>query len=104
VDVNGYQREYRALCEALRTFVLSEVSSQGAGRVRSLDHRAMVTLYSLLVDHPIDPWGRCRSCRRPGSVFGVRWRPCQVYNKAVLCLERIDEATLLDLLSRARQG
>lgn len=56
MDVNGYQREYRALCEELRKFVMSEVSSHGAGRLRSLDHRAMVTLYSLLVDHPIDPW------------------------------------------------
>jgi hypothetical protein len=36
--------------------------------------------------------GRCRSCRRPGSVFGVR-------SKASLRLDRFDEVLLLDLLA-----
>jgi hypothetical protein len=100
VDAHGYQTDYHALCAALRKFVMREVTSHGAGRARSLEHRAMITLYSLLLDHPIDQWGHCQSCRRPGSMFGARWRPCQVYNKAVLCLERLDEVILLDLLSR----
>jgi hypothetical protein len=70
-----------------------------ADGVGSVECRAMVALYSLLMDHRIDQWGRCQSCRRPGSVFGARWRPCQVRSKASLCLDRRDEVLLLELVA-----
>ncbi|MGH3426258.1 MAG: hypothetical protein ACRDRI_07550 [Pseudonocardiaceae bacterium] len=66
--------------------------------IGSVQFRATVTLYMLLVDHPIDRWDRCRSCRRPGAVFGWRWRSCQVRSKANLYLCRLDEVLLLSLL------
>jgi hypothetical protein len=78
----------------------SERAGRGAaGGIGSVACRAVVALYSLLMDHAVDQWGRCRSCRRPGSLFGVRWRPCQVRSKASLCLDRLDEVLLLDLLA-----
>ncbi|MEO7195419.1 MAG: hypothetical protein ABIZ05_11445 [Pseudonocardiaceae bacterium] len=74
-------------------------SPSGVGGIGSVESRAVVTLCSLLRDHPVDQWGRCRSCRRPGSVFGSRWRQCQVYGKAMLCLRQLDEVLLLSLLA-----
>lgn len=52
----------------------------------------------LLMDHPIDRRGPCGSCRRPGAVFGPRWRRCRVYGKANVWLHQPDEALLLRLL------
>ncbi|MGH3772169.1 MAG: hypothetical protein ACRDRW_12365 [Pseudonocardiaceae bacterium] len=72
----------------------------GAGGIGSVPFRACVALYGLLLDHPVDEWGRCRSCRWPGSVFGARWRQCQVHGKATLCLRQLDEVLLLSLLDR----
>lgn len=61
--------------------------------------RACAALYGLLLDHPIDEWGRCRSCRRPGLVLGARWQSCRVYRKAKLCLHQPDDVLLLSLLA-----
>lgn len=86
------------LREALRE---SAQGKPGAlGGISSVQFRAGVTLYTLLRDHPIDPWGRCRSCRRPGTVFGWRWRSCHVHITADRCLRQFDEVLLLGLLSR----
>jgi hypothetical protein len=74
-------------------------SPRATGGIGSVECRAVVTLYSLLMDHPVDQWGRCRSCRRPGSVVGSRWRRCQVHGKATLCLRQLDEVLLLSLLA-----
>jgi hypothetical protein len=80
---------------ALRGVVRAAVESpRGTGGIGSIECRAVITLYSLLMDHPVDQWGRCRSCRRPGSVVGSRWRPCQVHSKATLCLRQLDEVLL----------
>ena len=94
-----HQTSYHALCEVLKRFVVGEVESpRGVRRIGSVECRAVVALYSLLLDHAVDQWGRCLSCRRPGSVFGLRWRPCQVHSKATLCLDKLDEVLLLSLL------
>ncbi|MEO9104932.1 MAG: hypothetical protein ABI264_00005 [Pseudonocardiaceae bacterium] len=62
------------LCAALRGVLRAVVESpRGTGGIGSVECRAVVTLYSLLRDHPVDQWGRCQSCRRPGSVLGLRW-------------------------------
>ncbi|MGH3820776.1 MAG: hypothetical protein ACRDRE_24145, partial [Pseudonocardiaceae bacterium] len=78
------------------------VTVQELGRLRSGSrgrrHRAVATLYLLLKDHPIDPRGRCRSCRRPVAVFGSWRRRCRVHSKATLCLHQLDEVLLLRLL------
>jgi hypothetical protein len=80
------------LCQMLRK-VLVDGAQAGRG-IGSVECRAVLTLYSLLPDHPVDRWGRCRSCRRPGSVFGARWRHCQVHDKETLCLRQLDEVLL----------
>ncbi|MGH4014384.1 MAG: hypothetical protein ACRDSL_10765 [Pseudonocardiaceae bacterium] len=44
--------------------------------------QAAAALYALLLAHPIDRRGRCRSCRRSGAVLGLRRRSCRVYLEA----------------------
>lgn len=99
-----HQTSYDPLCHALGK-VLADGGRSGrgvAGGVGSVPFRACVALYLLLLDHPVDQWGRCRSCRRPGSVLGARWRQCQVHNQADLC-RRLDELLLLSLLNKANK-
>lgn len=96
-----YQTSHDLLCQVLRK-VLVDVVQAGrgaAGGIGSVECQAVATLYMLLMDHPIDRRGRCRSCRRPGAVFGSRWRRCQVYGKANVWLHQPDEALLLRLLA-----
>ena len=97
---SGYQASRDPLCQVLGEVLVDGVRAGrgAAGGVGSVAFRACVALYGLLVDHPVDQWGRCRSCRRPGSVFGSRWRQCQVHEKATLCLRQLDEV-LLGLLA-----
>jgi hypothetical protein len=98
---SGYQASRDSLCQLLRKVLVDRAQAgQGAtGWIGSVEGRAMVTLYSLLREHPVDQWDCCRSCRRPGSVVGLRWRPCQVHAKAALYLQRLDEVLLLDVLA-----
>ncbi len=88
-----YQTNYRVVCEALRKVLVTAVQAGPgtAGGVGSVECQAVAALYLLLLDHPIDRWGRCRSCRHPGAVFGLRWRDCQVHGKADLCLLGLTE-------------
>lgn len=87
-------------CQMLRKAVERAQAGQGAaGGVCSIECRAVIALYSLLMDHGVDKWGHCRSCRRPGSLFVPRWGPCRVYDKATWCLKRLDEVLLLSLLA-----
>jgi hypothetical protein len=96
-----YQTSRDALCQLLRKVLVdgAQAGRGATGGVGSVEWQAVITLYSLLRDHPVDQWGRCRSCRRPGSVFGSRWRPCRVHSKATLCLRQLDDVLLLDLLA-----
>ena len=81
---SAYQINYKFLCQVLRDGVQSEPGAKDG--IDSILHRAGATLYSLLVDHPVDRQGRCQSCRRPSAMLGLRRRHCQVRNKADMWL------------------
>lgn len=101
VRTTVYETSHDPLCRMLRK-ALVEVVQAGpgsAGMIGSVLCRSVATLYTLLLDHPIDRRGRCRSCRRPGAVFGSRWRHCRVYGEANLWLWQLDEALLQRLLA-----
>ncbi len=76
------QMSYDHVCALLCGALLDGVQAgPGAAEgIGSVQGRASATLYGLLIDHPIDRQGRCRSCRHPG-VFGRR-RRCRVHVKA----------------------
>lgn len=93
------ETSYRLLCEVLRR-VLVEAVESGPGAVGSVPHRAMAALYGLLLNHPVDRRGRCRSCRRPGAVLGRRRRRCRVHVEATYWLHQPDEKFLLSHLAR----
>ncbi|MGH3775427.1 MAG: hypothetical protein ACRDRR_06770 [Pseudonocardiaceae bacterium] len=95
-----YQTSHDLMCQVLRK-VLVDGTQAGPGAadgIGSVECQAVATMYMLLMDHPIDQRGRCRSCRRPGAVFGSRRRRCRVYGKASVWLHQPDEALLLGLL------
>ncbi|MGH3946464.1 MAG: hypothetical protein ACRDRY_24550 [Pseudonocardiaceae bacterium] len=99
-SLSVYQTGHDLMCQVLRKVLLNGVQAgrSAAGGIGSVECQAVATLYMLLMDHPIDRRGRCRSCRRPGAVFGSRWRRCRVYGKASVWLHQPDEALLLRLL------
>jgi hypothetical protein len=101
MSTSVHQRSYDLLCRALRRILHDAVQAGpgAAGGIGTIECQAVATLYLLLLDHPIDRQGRCRSCRRPGAVFGSRWRRCRVHIKANLCLHQLDEVLMLSLLS-----
>ncbi len=72
------------LREALRGVLVAAVESGpgGAGGIDSIQYRACAALYALLMAHPVDRRGRCRSCRGPGAVLGLRRRRCRVRGAA----------------------
>ena len=59
--------------------------------LNSLLCRVTGALYALLMAHPIDRRGRCRRCRRPGSVIGRRRQSCAVYVEVNHWLHHSDE-------------
>lgn len=69
-----------ALCGVLRAAI--EESPDAAQGIGSVQDRAVAALYFVLLDHPVDQHGRCRSCRRPGATFGSRRHLCRVHMKA----------------------
>jgi hypothetical protein len=74
------QTRHRLICDTLRASLLA-----GPGileRSGSTRYWASAVLYLLLLDHPIDRRGRCRSCRRSGEVIGLRRRPCRIHLQA----------------------
>ena len=90
------QTSHRLVCEALRE---SMRAGPGAlGRVGSIRYRASAVLYLLLLDHPIDWRGRCRSC--PGVMIGLRPRPCQIHVRASDWLLHHSHEALLSHLAR----
>jgi hypothetical protein len=91
------QTSHRLLCDALR-----ETLHAGPGAVEgpaSIRYRASAVLYLLLLDHPIDRRGRCRSCRRSGTMIGLRRRPCRVLARASYWLLHQPDDTLLSRLA-----
>jgi hypothetical protein len=73
--------------QALRGVLLASVQDS-VGRDDSVPYRASAALYFLLMDHPVDQRGRCRSCRRPSATFGLRRRVCRVHMKAEFWLQQ----------------
>jgi hypothetical protein len=96
-----YQTSYTAMCELLRRVLgdTVEPAPGTTGGIGSVACRATAGLYALLMDHPINRRGRCRSCRRSGA---LRRRPrrCRVYITADYWLHQPDEALLLRLLAQ----
>jgi hypothetical protein len=88
-----FQTSYDLMCRVLHRVLRDAVQAGpgAAGGIGTVEGRAVAALYLLLVDHPIDQRGRCRSCRRLGAVFGLRWRCCRVYVKAALWLRQPEE-------------
>lgn len=95
------QISYDLLCQGLRTVLLEAVESESdaAGLIGLVEVRTCAALYGLLLDHPVDRRGRCRSCRRPGAVFGWRRRRCRVRIEASFWLHQPDRAFLLSRLA-----
>jgi hypothetical protein len=86
------QASHRLVFEALRKTVREGPGARDGGG--SIRYRASALVYLLLLEHPIDERGRCRSC--PGLMTGLRPRPCRIHGKASdLLLYYPDEALLL---------
>ncbi|MGH3755272.1 MAG: hypothetical protein ACRDRP_21770, partial [Pseudonocardiaceae bacterium] len=68
------------LHQALHGVLVAAVASGpgGPSGIDSVQSRACAALYALLVAHPVDRRGRCRSCRHPGAVLGVAPAPLPV--------------------------
>jgi hypothetical protein len=72
----------------------------GTDAVDRIGWRAGAVLYLLLRDHPINRWGRCRSCRYTGTIIGFRRRRCRVHITAnYWLLRQPDEVLLLSHLA-----
>jgi hypothetical protein len=88
-----YHTTYDLLCKLLRR-VLRDGVQAGPGTdegIGSIQCRASAALYALLTAHPIDQQGRCRSCRRPGAVLGLRHRRCELHREASYWLRQPEE-------------
>ena len=96
VSPGARQTSHRLLCEMLRR-VLADGVGAGTGGVGSIEVRAVAALYGLLMDHPVDRRGRCRSCRRQGEVLGLRRRRCRVHRAAHFYLYHPDAFLLSHL-------
>ncbi|MGQ0777304.1 MAG: hypothetical protein ACT4NY_23295 [Pseudonocardiales bacterium] len=97
-----YQTSHQLACDMLRK-VLVDVVESGSGNHNgtcSVTWRACAAMYSLLLDHPVDRRGRCRSCRRPGAVIGGCYRRCRVRIAAGYWLHQPDDNLLLTQLAR----
>lgn len=87
------QITHELMCAALRT-ALRSIVDPGRDDPResdSMGDRAITTLYMIMMSHPVDRRGRCRSCRRPGALLGRRWRRCRVYGEANVWLHQPTE-------------
>lgn len=93
------QTRHRLLCELLRGVLVDAVEC-GPEVVGSVQSRAVAALYGLVTGHPVDRRGRCRSCRRPGAVFGWQRRRCRVHTETAFWLHHPDQGFLLSQLAR----
>ncbi|MCA1709170.1 MAG: hypothetical protein LC808_40175 [Actinobacteria bacterium] len=96
-----HQTSHQLLCDALRGVLRAAVQAGpgAADGIGTVACRAVAALFMLLMSHPVDRRGRCRSCRRPGAVFGRRWRRCRVHVGAGFWLHQPDQGLLLRLLA-----
>jgi hypothetical protein len=80
---SGYEISYALLCQRLRGALANAVlAGPGAAGIGSGPWQVSAALYMLLMGHPVDRRGRCRSCRRSGAVLGFRRRRCRVHGEA----------------------
>ncbi len=95
------QASYDLTCRMLRGALLDAVQAgpEAMSGIGSVQLRASAALYGLLLDHPIDKPGRCRSCRPPGALFGWRRRRCRVHIKAAYWLHQQNVPFLLSQLA-----
>ncbi|MGH3942075.1 MAG: hypothetical protein ACRDTG_26325 [Pseudonocardiaceae bacterium] len=84
------QISHQQLCAVLRAILVDAVQAgrRAAEGLGTVPCQAVATLYLLLLNHPLDRRGRCRSCRRPGAIFGRRRRRCQVHGEASVWLRQ----------------
>lgn len=95
------QTSRRLIRHALREALLRarRASAGAAGGIDSIEGRATAVLYTLLLQHPIDQRGRCRSCRGSLAIIGLR--RCRVHLAAHdWLLRQPDKAALLAHLAR----
>lgn len=92
-----HQTSYDLLCEVLKALLWEVVKSGAHHQVGSVPFRASAALYALLMNHPVDRKGRCRSCRRPGALFGRQRRRCRIYRSAHFYLRQPREFLLSHL-------
>lgn len=87
-----YQSSHDLMCQSLRKVLVDGVQAGrgAAGGIGSVRCRVSAALYALLMAHPVDREGRCRSCRGPGAVFGRRHR-CWVHIEASYWLRQPEE-------------
>ncbi|MGH3687588.1 MAG: hypothetical protein ACRDRU_00030 [Pseudonocardiaceae bacterium] len=90
------QTSHRLVREALRETMRAGPGT--LGRIGSIRYRASAVLYLLLLEHPIDWRGYCRSC--PGVMTGLRPRPCQIHFRASDWLLHHSDEALLSHLAR----
>lgn len=97
------QISHRLMCDALRETLRQAVQAgpNAAEGISSIGCRAAAVLYSLLLDHPIDRRGRCRSCRsrrHEDALLGIRG--CRIHLTAgYWLLFQPDKAILLSHLA-----
>lgn len=77
------ETSYALLRERLHGVLVDAVQARpgAAGGIGSVPCLASATLYALLMAHPVDRRGRCRSCAGPGWL-GRRRQVCLVFQKA----------------------
>ncbi|HET9257526.1 MAG TPA: hypothetical protein VFO16_20315 [Pseudonocardiaceae bacterium] len=87
-----YQASYHAMCEVLRGALARGVQAgHGPDDIGSVSWRVGGALYALLLAHPIDRQGRCRSCRRRGAVLRLFAERCHVHREARYWLYQPEE-------------
>ncbi|MGH3915509.1 MAG: hypothetical protein ACRDTC_19195, partial [Pseudonocardiaceae bacterium] len=89
-DLSVNQLRHQELCAVLRAALVEAVRAgrRAADGIGTISGRALATLYLILMSHPVDRRGRCRSCRHPGTVHSRRRRRCRVYWEASVWLSQ----------------
>ncbi|MGH3940322.1 MAG: hypothetical protein ACRDTG_17150 [Pseudonocardiaceae bacterium] len=86
------QLSHQHLCATLRAILVETVQAgrRAAEGISTVPCQAVATLYLLLMSHPLDRRGRCRSCRHPRAVLRRR-RGCQIHREANVWLRQPPE-------------
>ncbi|MGH3913766.1 MAG: hypothetical protein ACRDTC_10210 [Pseudonocardiaceae bacterium] len=84
------QLSHQHLCAVLRAILAEAVQAgrRAAEGISTVPCQAVATLYLLLMSHPLDRRGRCRSCCLPGVVLRWRRRRCHIHREASVWLRQ----------------